>query len=75
MYTLITQLSGAIMQGIQGKRMLRGILEDFVVLYKVQWNELLVLLAVLTANIDSLLWLTLCQTTFESAERAKRTSG
>ena len=66
-FELVQRLASQIRDGLQRRRLLRDILEDFVKHEKIMWWEILVLLAVLTARIDSLLFFTLAQISFEAS--------
>ena len=70
-FKLVQLLAERIRVGLRRQRLLRGILEDFVSGERIKWWEVVTLLAVLTANIDSLLFITLAQLAFESSQVAR----
>ena len=68
-------MGDTIVHGLRKGRMLKGILQDFVLTSKLRWYEVVVLLAVLTSNVNTLLWLTLVHATFELSQLIKQASG
>ena len=68
---LVFEIGDLICDSLSRGRLLRGILEDLAVSKRLTWYEITVLLAVLTSKIDTLLWLTLAQLTFELSEATK----